>query len=180
MTGDAARSAGLQDITLINGGQVGTIEVRLVHNTAYFRGNKLGLMSYLGLPTSLAADYTGRWISVARSNQAFASIAASMTIKAVIAQIVIDGPLTMSSGPSAPSTTLILEGTSGALSAKGQHGPATLVVSDPSTPLPVSFSAQGKDGSTMANGSVSFSNWGESVAVVAPAHAVPNTSIGSG
>ena len=179
VSGDAAAKTGAQDITLRDGTQTGSMKVLLVHNTVYFEGDKLGLTNYLGLSSSLAPAYAGKWISFAHDNQGFATIAASLTIKAAISQISLGGPLSMAAGQAGEGATLLLRGTSGALSTNNKRAPATLVVTTTSPPLPVTFTAQGKDGTSTSTGSVTFSDWGETVHVTAPAHAIPNTSVGT-
>jgi hypothetical protein len=179
VSGDAAAKTGAQDITLRDGTQTGSMKVLLVHDTVYFQGDTLGLTNYLGLPSSLAPAYAGKWISFAHDNQGFATIAASLTIKAAISQISLGGPLSIPAGQAGAGATLLLAGTSGALSTNNKREPATLVVTTTSPPLPVTFTARGKDGTSTSTGSVTFSDWGETFRVTAPAHAIPNTSVGT-
>ena len=136
VSGDAAAKTGAQDITLRDGTQTGSMKVLLVHNTVYFEGDKLGLTNYLGLSSSLAPAYAGKWISFAHDNQGFATIAASLTIKAAISQISLGGPLSIAAGQAGEGATLLLRGTSGALSTDDKRAPATLVVTTTSPPLP--------------------------------------------
>jgi hypothetical protein len=179
VSGDAASHIGLQDITMRNGSQVGTIEIRLVHNTAYFEGDPSMLTTYLGMPSTLATKFAGRWISVAHTNQAFSEIADSVTMKAVLAQITLGGPITSAPGQSDGGPVVTLSGTSKALSSSGKKGPASLEVTATTPPLPILFNAQGTNNGQVATGSVTFSDWGEAVVVAAPAHATPNTAISS-
>ena len=128
------------------------------------------------MPSSLAPKYVNTWISFTSASTGFSSIADSVLLPAAVSQISFSTPVTLVSDRVAGHPVSALHGMTSTLSAKGGQGPATLLVAD-TTSLPVSFAGQGSGASKAARGQVDYSKWGETVTVVAPAHAIPSSSI---
>ncbi len=178
VTGDSATAAATQEIVLRVGKGTGHVTARLVHSTAYFRGDALGLEDYLGMPTTLAPKYVGRWISLSSSTKGYSSIAKSMSMSSAIDQISVDAPLSgghkvSSDGRSAVS----IQGTTTSLSSAGSEGTAVLYVSATGRPLPIVYRGTGEQKKKPETGTVTYSRWGEAVRPGVPATSVPSSSI---
>ena len=177
VVGDASKTGGVQEVTVVDGTRTGHVQVRLIGRNFYIQGDDYGLTTYVGMPSNLAATYKNRWIVFGPSTPDFTAIAKSMTVSAAVDQISMKGPLTMATAQVAGSPAIVLTGTTTSLSAKDTKGPATLVVTADGTDLPLSFSGQGTDGTTVAKASITYSRWGQPVTVARPAHAVPSTKV---
>jgi len=175
---NASPSAGTQTVTIRVSKKTGTITGRYVDDAVYFRGNTVGLESYLGMPASIAPTYAGRWISFTSSDQGYSSIAASMTLKSAVAQISVAAPITAGGRTTVGGTPArSVRGTTTALSSKGKHGSATLYVAATGSPLPLVYQGTGMQSKQKETGKVVFTQWGRSVRPVAPSGAVPASSI---
>ena len=142
VTADTATTAASQAIVLDLGKGTGHVTGRLVDNTAYLRGDSIGLEDYLGMPSTVAGKYVGQWISFASTTKTFPSVAKSMSLTSVINQISVEAPLsgghkTTSGGRSAVS----IKGTTTSLSSTGNKGTAVLYVSAKGSPLPIAYAA---------------------------------------
>ncbi len=177
VVGDAGHKLGVQTVTVTNGTKTGHVKVRLVHSDFYIEGDTYGLTTYVGMPSNLATEYKNRWIAFGPSTPDFSAIEKSMTVTAAIGQISLDGPLTMTTSTVAGAPVVVLSGTTTSLSSKGHTGPATLVVAGNGSNLPVSFTGQGKDGTSVARGSIAYSDWGEKLTVTRPANPVPSSKV---
>ena len=96
---DVGQASGTETIRLRNSGQTGLISGRYDGKAVYFRGDANGLVGYLGMPTSLASKYAGRWIAFTSDQKSYAAIAKSLTLPEAIAQISMAPPNTSSTGP---------------------------------------------------------------------------------
>jgi len=178
---DAARSAGVETIRLRKASQVGLVTARYTGNAVYFKGNANGLGGYIGMPSTLATKYAGKWIAFTPSQKNYAAIARSMTLPAAVAQISIDPPFTSSAGPRVGGLpTVVVHGTTSTLSSSGNKGTATLTIRSTGSPLPVSFAGRGTQSGKTETGQVVFSRWGEPVHAVAPSSSVNASTITAG
>lgn len=181
VTADAASTAGSQAIVLRVGKSTGHVTGTLVDNTVYFRGDTLGLEDYLGMPSTAAPKYAGKWISFGSSTKDYATIAKSMTLASALDQISVDAPL--SSGGSSTRggrRAVSIKGTTTSLSSSGHKGSAVLYVSAVGAPLPIAFLGTGTQKAGAETGSVTYSRWGERVRPAVPATSVPSSSITAG
>lgn len=178
ITADAAAATGSQVIVLREDKKTGHVTGRYVGSTVYFRGNTVGLEDYLGMPTTLAPKYSGKWISFGSSTEDYSSIAKSMTISAAVAQISVKAPITGGGHATVGGQAAVgVRGTTTTLSSKGKKGKATLYVAATGSPLPIRYNGTGKQKKQKETGQVTFSKWGETVNPTAPAGAVPASSI---
>ncbi len=178
---DAAGSAGVETIRLRNASQLGLVTARYTGQAVYFRGNANGLGGYIGMPSTLAAKYAGKWIAFTPSEKNYAAIARSMTLGAAAAQISIDPPFTSSAGPRVGGVpTVVVHGTTSTLSSSGNKGTASLTIRSTGSPLPVSFVGRGTQSGKTETGRVVFSRWGEPVHVTAPSSSVNASTITTG
>jgi len=178
ITADASTTAGSQVIILHEGKKTGHVTGRYVGKSVYFQGDTIGLEDYLGMPTTLAPKYSGKWISFGSSTTDYASIAKSMTLSAAVAQISVKAPITGGAHTTVDGQAAVsVVGTTTTLSSKGKKGTATLYVAAKGSPLPISYLGTGKQKKQSETGKVTFSKWGEKVSPSAPYNAVPASSI---
>ena len=177
---DVGQASGKETIRLRNSGQTGLISGRYDGKAVYFRGDANGLVGYLGMPSSLATKYAGRWIAFTSDQKSYAAIAKSLTLPEAIAQISMAPPYTSSTGPRAGgSPTVLVRGTSAAFSSSGSKGSATMTIVGSGTPLPVTFSGSGTQSGKTERGNVVFTKWNEPLNVVAPSSSVNADTITS-
>jgi hypothetical protein len=184
LTGDVSQSSGEQTVVVVTDGGVGHLSESLVGGSAYFRGDELGLVNDLGMPSALATQYANQWVSLTPSDREFDSIATALTTSSALAQAVIEKPLSLRGTDHRMGQrvrTIAGSGQSGKVagSSKRLTSAARLYVSDMGKPLPVFYSSAAKFGGKAYSQSISFGGWGEAVSVSAPSGAVPVGSVGS-
>ena len=177
ITGDVSATEGQQQVVLHYGKNVGHMTNLLVGSAVYFKGDAYGLTAYLGLPSSLAPTYAGKWISVTSSSQGYSSIAQSLTLSSAVDQISIKGPYKQASVSTGGQKATALVGLTSSLSTGKKVGPATLFLTQATTPLPIRFVGIGHQSKGTAHGQVSHSNWNEPLNFTAPTGAIPASSI---
>src|SRR5271166_5357626 len=160
---DVARSSGLETIRLRDARQTGLVSA-----------------GYVGMPSTLATRYAGKWIAFTPTQKSFAAIAKSLTLSAAVGQISIGPPFTSSTGPTVGNVpTVLVRGTTTMFSSSGAKGRASLSIRTNGTPLPVTFAGRGSQSGKTESGQVVFSGWNEPVHVVAPSSSVNASSISS-
>ena len=178
LTADVSSNKGQQAIVLRKGKQVGHVNGRLVGGNVYFEGDVYGLTSYLGMPTSLAPKYSGKWIEFTSKESGFSSVSKAFQLSTALSQISIKAPMSISGHSTVNGTSTVnVKGVTTSLSSKGKSGAATLSVSASKSQLPVRFVGLGKQSLGKAYGRVDFSKWGESFTVATPTGAVQASSI---
>ena len=138
---------------------------------AYFKGDGFWLQQFMGLPASIASKYAGDWIKVPRSNRAYATVAAGVTVASSISELGIDPPLSLTKPATVDGQTVV------GIRGKTHGVRATVYVRKTGVPLPVSAVASGTEGSAKVSVSGHLSHWGETVKVSAPKHSVLITAI---
>lgn len=152
IAGDVARATGMQAITFTQSGRTGHVSVRVVNDTAYFRGDAFALQAFMGVPAANATTYAGEWVRVARSATQYASVAAGATLPSFSANLGISGTVTKIEGGLAITTN-----TGGVkLFLRPNH-------------LPTRETGRGSGG-TLA---MTIGRWNQTVRVTAPAKTVP-------
>jgi hypothetical protein len=183
LTGDVARSSGEQTIVVVANGGVGHLSESLVGGSAYFRGDELGLVNDLGMPSALATQYANKWIWLTPSDRQFGTIATALTTSSALAQATIGKPLSLGgTDKRMGQRVLTIAGTNSeplAGSSKRFVSAVRFYVNDTGNSLPVSYSSAAKFRGKAYSQSISFGGWGEAVSVSAPAGAVPIGSAGS-
>jgi hypothetical protein len=169
---DVSTSSGRQAITASGGIQA---HVLVLAHVAYISGNEAGLVSYFGFPAAIAKRVGNRWVSVPSSTGAYATVSAAATLSSALADITPSGQLTTTAPTTIAGQAVV--GIRGRPPASlRQTGTATIYVTRSSHPLPVYVTI------TLANaaGTVTstLSNWGERVAITAPANAIPASRLG--
>lgn len=181
ITASTSATAGTQKIVLRSGKTTGHVTGRLVDKIVYFRGDTFGLEEYLGMPTTLAPKYTGKWISFSPSTQDYKGIEKTMTFSAAMGQISLTGPFSTGTSTAYGQAAVTVIGTMTTTNTKGKKVKAkgTLYLPATGTLLPIKFVGKEKQGSKVETGTVVFSQWGLKVAPAAPKGAVAASSITS-
>jgi hypothetical protein len=101
---DVAKTTGTQRITFTQNGRTGHVEVRVVSDTAYFRGDAFALQTFMGVPAANAQRYAGDWVRVPRTAKQYASVAADVTLPSFASTLAINGTATKIKGGIAITT----------------------------------------------------------------------------
>lgn len=175
---DATASGGRQDITSSTGIQ---IKILYVGGVGYVLGNAVGLADFMGVSPAEAQREAGRWIAVRPGEElgqnTYDDIVDGITLSSVATEITVAGPLT-ETGPTTVSGQQVIVVTGGAPASDQLPSSARVtldVTATGSRPLLETTTAGSDYRST-----ISFSDWGESVSLTAPANAVAPPSSGSG
>jgi hypothetical protein len=179
LVGDTSSlGVGRQDVTLRDGRSTGQVQVRLVANEVYFRGDQFGLATYLGMPSPLARRYAQRWIAFSSSDTGYTQISEALTLSTVISEIGLAGPLTMAASTRIGGVRVLgVHGTWHSVENAGYSGPATLYLTTQSSHLPVLLQLEGDINPRGGTGQVAFSHWNEGFKIAAPKGAVAYSSI---
>jgi hypothetical protein len=171
---DATASGGRQDIALSSGGQVSII---YVGGVGYVKGNAQGLAGFMGVAAAQAQTLAGRWIAVRPGQElgqnSYRDIVDGITLSSVASEIALAAPLSLTSPATVAGQQAI--GVQGGVPASQQLPSSARAILDVaaagSRPLRWTASATGGYQST-----ISFSDWGESLKLTAPAGAIPAPS----
>jgi hypothetical protein len=174
ITGDAGQTEGQQQVAT----GANTVDVVLIGQTAYLKGNAGGLQNTIGLPGSVASAYANRWISVAPSDSLFQPITQAVTLRGIFEQLKPSGILQAGSPSTVGGQDAV--GVSGGLPgrvAPGVTGSAVLYVTVGHPNLPVAFSGAAHQARQHVTDIGAFSRWGEHLALTAPPGAVAFSSL---
>ncbi|HEY1446593.1 MAG TPA: hypothetical protein VGF51_17005 [Acidimicrobiales bacterium] len=172
-SGDAGTTSGSETLTVHNGKQTEHMSAEVVGKTGYVKGNVTGLQNILGLSAAQAHKYAGKWLSFPMSNTNLAQLAAGLLKSQVATELGFSGPFTFASDATVNGQHAT--GIKGSVSTNtGSSVPEILYVPSTGKPLPIQevTNPGAKGRSSTIHGKVSFSNWGQQVAVQAPAHSV--------
>jgi hypothetical protein len=177
-SGDAGTSSGSETLTVHNGKLTEHMSAEVVGGTGYVKGNPTGLQNILGLTAAQSRQYAGKWLSFPMSNSNLAQLAAGLLKSQVATELSFSGPFTHAG--SATVNGQNAKGIKGSVSTNtGASVPEILYVRATGKPLPIEevTNPSAKAHASTIHGTVSFSNWGEQVAVTAPAHATSLTKL---
>ncbi len=172
-SGDAGANSGSESLTVHNGKLAEHMTTEVVGRTGYLKGNTTGLQNILGLSAAQASKYAGRWLSFPMSNSNLAQLAAGLLRSQVATELSFSGPFTFVTDTTVNGQHAV--GIRGSVSTNNSSSvPEILYVPSTGKPLPIEevTNPGAKAQSTSIHGTVTFSNWGEHVAVSAPAHSV--------
>ena len=172
--GDVSKSTARQTIT--QGSH--HIEVMLVSNVAYVSGDSGGLSTAMGLKSSVADKYAGKWIAVHSSDSLYASITAAVTLDNILADLVPSGTLSLTAPRTEHGQQVI--GVHGGLPGPAQSGvtgSTTLFVATNHPTLPISVSGSATMGKQHVTDTGSFTNWGVLLHLAVPAASVAFASL---
>jgi len=176
--GDAGPTSGRQQITV----NAHTFTVLVIGAACYFQGDAVSVTQQLGLPSSLASTYAGRWISLAPSDAPYGPVYAAVTAPTAIADNVVFRPKRETGitrfagrrviGVTGPMTNITVAGQT-----QVSKGTATLEVAAARPHLPARYTENGTIDNARTIFSMTFSHWGEPLSVTAPTGAVSFASI---
>ena len=173
VSGDAGATSGSQSLTVDNGKVHERMSAEVVGKTGYVNGNSTGLQNIIGLTDAQASKYAGKWLSFPMSNTTFSQLAAGLLKSQVASELGINGPFKYASDATVNGQQA--HGIQGTVSTNnGGSVPEVIYVASAGKPLPIEevTNPGAKTHSSTIHGTVSFSNWGEHVSVLAPAHSV--------
>jgi hypothetical protein len=163
----------------ISGGTEGNATLVVVPDRAYVKGDAAFLENDLGLSSSVASLYAGKWISFDPTDPDYQAVIDGDTVGSTLSESTPQGQLTLSSARTFEGQNVVevSGGLGEALTKQGVTGSDVLYVSTSAPYLPVAFIQ-----STSLNGQsntlkLTFSSWGEKVSVRAPTGATPFSSI---
>ncbi len=169
---DAARTGGVQHVTLAVGKQRGHIRIIVTGGVAYVRGDALGLQLNLGLTAAQAKKYAGGWISVPKHDPSYAPTADGDTMASVVHDLAPQGRLSLVSVKLHGVRLVGVQGISGT----GKKKVAEVVFTHAHgqrLPLEEDTLAPAKH----FIGHMAFSKWNETVKVTAPASSTPIATV---
>jgi hypothetical protein len=153
VTGAAGRSAGVQYVTMSAGGQTGHVEVRVIGNTAYAKGDAFTLPNYL----QLSPKFAGEWVYFTAPSSGYRQVAHSVTLGSFVDQLTFRGPyIGVPHGVRSD--------------AKQDNSPATTIMLVDAKTLPVKETVKSPAGDVSV--STTMSRWNEKVTVTAPPGAI--------
>jgi hypothetical protein len=179
--GDAGTSSGKQVITIGSD----TFTVLVVGSACYFQGDERQMVEQLGLPVSIAAAHAGQWISLSPGDLPYQSVYVAVTTRSALKSNIAFAPR-RESGTTTRAGYRVLEVTGSMTNevVNGQtqraKGTANLYVTTSRPHLPVQYTQNGKIAGVASKLVMTFSRWGEIVAVSAPTGAVTYASLGAG
>jgi hypothetical protein len=88
---DAATNSGTQTVTFTVSGSTGHAEELLVGGNAYIKGDQIGLSVIAGFTPTASIKEADRWIEVAPSSSAFASVVAGLTVHSTMSELAMSG-----------------------------------------------------------------------------------------
>lgn len=175
-TYDIRASEGRQ--TVYDGGQ-GSADLLVLPGSAYVKGDEPFLENSFGLSASSASQYAGKWISFAPSDPGYQQIVAGDTLASALTESTPTGSLTLTPTRTIDAQSVV--GLSGGLPRDdlqgGAKGSQVLYVSTAAPYLPVEVVTKGSLDGQSGTTTVTFSRWGETISIAAPAGATPASSI---
>ena len=172
---DSAADAGRQVFT-IDGNDHATVLV--VGEVGYIKGDAAALTGFFGFPQGLAKRLADRWISFHPGDSAgetnYQAVTSNVTLASVADELRLTGPLTLTAATVAAGQPVV--GVHGDAPAGNDNPPGstvTLYVASRGHPLPVTFQLE----AAAAQGTYTFSRWGEALSLTAPPNPIPAASL---
>jgi hypothetical protein len=171
VAGDTGATSGEQAVTVSKGDVVEHVSALVVGSTGYIEANAAALKNIIGLSSTQASRYAGKWLSFPTSNQGLDTLVAGLKNSDVAAELQMTGPYTFGTAQTVEGQrALAVKGT--VTDSSGGKIPVTLYVAANGAALPLEqVTNPGRSGgSSSIYSTVSFSKWGEKVSETAPAH----------
>ena len=179
--GDAGMTSGKQVVTIGSD----TFTILVIGTACYFQGDERQMVDNLFLPDSIAAAHAGQWISLAPGDPPYQSVYVAVTTRsALTANIAFaarqEAGTTRRAGYrvlaiTGPMTNEVVDG-----QVQRAKGTADLYITTSLPHLPVQYTENGKINKVASKLVMTFSKWGEDLAVTAPTGAVTYSSLGAG
>jgi hypothetical protein len=179
--GDAGMSSGKQVVTIGSD----TFTILVIGTACYFQGDKRQMVDQLFLPDSIAAAHAGQWISLAPGDPPYQSVYVAVTTRSALnANIAFAAHQESGTTRRAGYRVLAITGPMTNEVVGGQlqsaKGTADLYITTSRPHLPVQYTENGKINKIASKLVMTFSKWGENLAVTAPTGAVTYSSLGAG
>ncbi len=169
---DSALQSGVETVAI---GQE-RVSIVLTDGMAYVTGNRQGLLSYMGLPASMATALAGQWISIPPTDRGFTSVVSGLTLSSALHEVTPAGAVSQGRQKTVNGQSTI------SVSGTGSTGQArtSLFIATKRNRLPVEAVAATGNGKAVSGEIVTFSRWGETVHTPKPPTSVPISSLRSG
>jgi hypothetical protein len=181
IVGDVDRTSGSQTIVVAYQGAKSRIDIELIGNEAYFRGDAAAIEVLINLTAIQSAAAAGRWVSVVPADSVYQSTAAALTVASVMSELALAPPISGEKAVTSDSRRDIqISGSwiGDGVTAK-DHANGVLLVTKGSGSLPIAFHGvmPATAGAGRFAASLVVSGWGEPVHVAPPASSVPLATI---
>ena len=123
---------------------------------AYVTGNRQGLLSYMGLPASMATALAGQWISIPPTDRGFTSVISGLTLSSALHRVTPAGSISQGKQKTVNGQSTI------SVSGTGSTGQArtSLFIATKGNRLPVEAVAATGNGKAVSGEIVTFSRLG--------------------
>lgn len=178
VTADVARDRGSARFTEQNGKSVSLLDVRLVGNVAYIRGNDGGLEHIALLNGPSDARFAGRWIAIPSGNPHFRPVTEGLTLASLVRSIAPQTRGKLIYRPSAiqPALSHQFGGTKVIEIGRSTQTQGQIIDVRPSGNLPLAAAYSGTGIKTWWL----MTRWNEPVSVTAPRNALPIAAVTGG
>ena len=131
------------------------VSIVLADGNAYVTGNRQGLLSYMGLPASMATALAGQWISIPPSDRGFTSVTSGLTLSSALHQVTPAGSISQGKQKTVNGQSTI------SVSGTGSTGQArtSLFIATKGNRLPVEAVAATGNGKAVSGEIVTFARW---------------------
>jgi hypothetical protein len=172
VVGDTGTTSGSQVLEVQKGSTTEELSVLLIGKTGYVRGNVSALEKVLGLTAAQSSAYKNRWLRFPTSTGSLSELVSGLRDSEVAPELEMTGPYTYGGTKTIGGhLTQAIKGT--AASSSGTKVPIVLYVEASGTPRPVREVTNPNAKNSAIQGTVTFSNWGESTDPTAPTSSVP-------
>jgi len=171
--GDTGTTSGSQNLTVKRGSLTEQVTAMVVGSTGYVKANTAALHNVIGLSNALSRTHAGTWLSFPTSNSALGQLVGGLLNSQVTSELQMSGPFTYGTVTTVNGQkALAVHGYVSTQS--GSKVPVILYVASTGAPLPIQeVTNPGSSGGASAiHGTVTFSHWGETTNVKAPARSV--------
>ena len=172
VVGDTGKTSGSQVIEVQNGSITEELAVVLIGSTGFLRGNQSALEKVVGLTTAQSSTYMHKWLSFPTSNGSLSELVSGLRDSEVAPELAMTGPYTLGGTKViAGQLTQAIWGT--AATSSGTKVPIVLYVASTGPPRPVREITNPNAKSSAIQGTVTFSDWGQTTHPVTPATSIP-------
>lgn len=160
-----------REVIRTNGG--GRAIFLMIAGVGYLRGNAAALTNYYEIRAPVAAQLSGRWISVHHGDRGYKQLTSQVTLSGFIDEIRMEAPLARrGSSLVGNQPAVVVQGTASAASGGIKE---TLYIALTGRPLPLRLIGH-VPGERLR---VMFGNWGEALHLAPPANSIPISSLTS-
>jgi len=172
VVGDTGKTSGSQVLEVQKGSTTEELSVLLIAKTGYVRGNVSALEKVLGLTAAQSKSYKNRWLSFPASTGSLSELVSGLRDSEIASELAMTGPYTMGGTKMIDGQlTQAIKGR--AATSSGTKVPIVLYVAATGPPRPVREVTNPDAKSSAIQGTVTFSDWGETTHPVAPATSTP-------